>query len=62
MRFRVLGPLEVEADNGPLVLGGRPADVGDEPVQELAQLGRIGRHENPPRRVLARTGCAIGWS
>jgi hypothetical protein len=38
----------------------RPALVGDEPVQSLVELGLIDRHAIPPRRVLARTGSAMG--
>jgi hypothetical protein len=26
------------------------------------ELGLVYRHGNPPRGVLARTGCAMGWS
>jgi hypothetical protein len=40
----------------------RHVRVDNAPAQQLAQLDRIGRHENPPRRVLTRTGCAIAWS
>src|SRR5215211_4666214 len=34
----------------------------DEPAQPLLQLGSISWHENPPRRVLTRTGSAMGCS
>src|SRR5687767_8402919 len=66
MRFLVLGPLEVEADNGPVVLGGqkerlllaqlltRPNQVV--PVEALL-LGAVGRAPAADRRQDLAVAC-----